>query len=135
MTAQKLYGTLKFLDALDNKFGLQAGLDSIKESLNNLVSAPAEPVQQSALASALATFTSAAAKLGESITASRAAVIAEMGAGEFFDSAIAEKVRASISTNAMTPSVARDFVQDLSTRRAAFLATVKNTLQGLQRLR
>ena len=34
----------------------------------------------------------------------------------------------------MTPSVARDFAQDLSTRRAAFLEDVRLTLDGLKKL-
>lgn len=135
MTAQRLYGTLKFLDALDSQLGLQASLDSIRDTLNTLVNAPAQPPHQSALASALSAFTTAAARIGESITPSQAAVIADMGGGEFFDPSIAEKVKASISANAMTPSVARDFVQDLSARRATFLSTIRTTLQGLGKLR
>jgi hypothetical protein len=134
MTAQKLYGTLKFLDALDTKLRLQTSLESIGDALNNLVSSPAHPQHQSALANALATFTAAATKLSESISASTRALIAELGGAEFFDPSMAEKVNGSISSNAMTPSVASDFVQDYVTRRAAFLATVKSTLQGLQKL-
>jgi hypothetical protein len=70
----------------------------------------------------------------ESITPSQTAVIAEMGGQEFFDPSIAEKVKASISANAMTPSVARDFVQGVASRRTTFLATVRSTLQGLAKL-
>lgn len=99
------------------------------------MSAPASPQHQSTLASALASFTTAAAKLSEAIAPSRAALIAEIGGSEFYDPSIAEKVSASISKNAMTPSVARDFVQDLAKRRSAFLTTASSTIEGLQELR
>lgn len=134
MTAEKLYETLKFLDALDSQLGLQNSLESIRETLSNLVSAPAQPQQQSALAGALSKFTTAAAKLVGSITPSQDALIEAMGGKEFFDPSIGEKIKGSISTNAMTPSVARDFVQDLHSRRATFLATVRNTRQGLEQI-
>jgi hypothetical protein len=134
MTAQKLYGTLKFIDELDTKLRLQTFLEAIRDSLSNLASAPTQPQHQNALADAISQFTTAAAKLGASITPSQAGVIAELGGAEFFDPSIAEKVKASISANPMTPSVVRDFVQDIATRRAAFLANVKSTLQGLQKL-
>jgi hypothetical protein len=134
MTAQKLLGTLKFLDRLDSQLGLQTNLDSIKDYLNNLVSAPANPGHQSALANAIAGFTGAASKLRESISPSQMSLISEMGGGDFFDPDIAERVKASISTNAMTPSVARDFVTDLASRRSAFLSNVRDTIRGLERL-
>jgi len=62
-----------------------------------------------------------------SLSASERAAIAEIGGGEFFDPDLAEKVKASIAANAMTPSVARDFVLDVATRRAEFLRTIKTT--------
>ncbi len=97
-------------------------------------SSPAQPQHQSALATALAEFTKSADKLAMSITPSQVGEISEMGGAEFFDPKIADKIKASISTNAMTPSVARDYAQDLATRRAAFLANVTTTLQGLEKL-
>ena len=131
MTAQKLYRILKFLDDLDRNLGLQKALQSVRDALNSLVNSPAAPQYQSVLATALAAFTSSAAKLGESIAPLEAMLIANMGGVEFFDPSIAEKVKASIATNAMTPTVARDFVQGLASRREEFLATVRSTLRGL----
>jgi hypothetical protein len=58
-----------------------------------------------------------------------------LGGEEFFNPNIAESVQASISANAMTPSVAKEFVDDLETRRSVFLATVKQTQEGLSQLR
>ena len=134
MTAQKLYGTLKFLDALDNKLGLQTNLEAILAALTSLVAAPAQPTYQSALADAMAGFEAAAAKLRDSITPSRATAIADMGGAEFFDPLIAEKVKTSIQSNAMTPSVAMDFVQYLASRRDAFLGVVRSAIQSLEEL-
>jgi len=49
MTSQKLYESLKFIDALDRKLELQPKLEAVKSSLANLVSQPAQPQFQSAL--------------------------------------------------------------------------------------
>ena len=57
-----------------------------------------------------------------------------MGGEEFFDSSIGDKVIASIQSNAMTPSVASDFVKDLAARRAEFLGIVHSTIKGLEQL-
>ena len=135
MTAQTLYGILKFLADLDQNLGVQKALVSVRDALSSLVSSPAAPQHQGALANALTAFNSAAAKMGESITPSQAALIASMGGAEFFDPSITEKVRNSVATNAMTPTVARDFVDDLTSRRERFLETVKNTVKGLAGLR
>jgi len=103
-------------DTLDTKLTLQKSLETIVAALSNLVSSPAQPNYQSELASAIATFDTAAAKLAVSITPSQYAAIREIGGEELFDSTIADKVKNSIQTNAMTPSVAKDFVQDLATK-------------------
>lgn len=135
MTAQKLYETLKFLHGLDKKLGLQVALNSIREALKNLVSSPAQPQYQSALASAIDKFTSAAAELGESLTPSQAELIRGMGGADFFDPSIADKVKDSIAKNAMTPSVARDFVEELASRREHFLEMIETTFRGLAELK
>jgi hypothetical protein len=62
-------------------------------------------------------------------------MIEAMGGAEFFDPSIAETVKESVQKNAMTPSVARDFVQELAARRAAFLTTVRNAWQNLEKLK
>ncbi len=134
MTTQRLFGILKLIDSLDRDLRLQLSLEQIRDALNNIVSAPAQPQHQSALASALTSFTDAAAKMARSISPSDASAIEQMGGAEFFDPAIAEKVTSSIQTNAMTPSVARDFVQRVVTGRATFLGTVKAALQSLEKL-
>lgn len=134
MTSRRLYGMLKIVDSLDRELGLQTSLQTIRDALNNLVKAPAQPNCQNAVEGALTSFTSAAARMTQSISSSQAAVIQQMGGAEFFDPAIAGRVAESIQTNAMTPSVARDFVQDLATRRSAFLKTVRTALQSLEDL-
>jgi hypothetical protein len=134
MNVQTLATTLQFIVDLDSKLGLQTNLQSVRSSLDQLVQSPANPTQQSNLAVALAAFKEAAEKLGESISPPYRALIKELGDDRFFDPAIAEEVMASIASNAMTPSVARDFVQKLATEREAFLAVVRSTLEGVKRL-
>lgn len=134
MTSQKLYEILRFVDELDKKLKLQPSLEAIASSLSNLVSQPAAPQHQSSLANALAAFSQAASHLSESVTPSQQAMIDAMGGGEFFDPTIAEKVTRSVQTNAMTPSVAKDFVQDLVNKRGEFLSVVRNARQNLEKL-
>jgi hypothetical protein len=134
MTSEKLYGMLKFLDMLDTKLNLQKSLEAIVTALTNLVSSPAQPQYQSELATALSTFETAAGKLLTSITPSQYSTIKEIGGEGFFEPKIADRVKLSIQTNAMTPSVAKDFVQELATRRSTFLATVRSARQDLEKL-
>jgi hypothetical protein len=134
MTAQKLYEIVKFLDDLDRKLDLQTTLETVGTALSNLVSQPAQPQYQSQLANALIAFENAAGQLGE-ITPSQYAVIEGMGGGEFFDPSMVEKVEKPIQLNAMTPSVARDFVQEFAAKRATFLSTVRSLKQNLENLK
>jgi len=134
MTSQKLYTTLKFLDELDTRLKLQTNLEAIQTALSNLVSQPAQPQFQTALATALSSFETAADKLSDSITPSQFAEIESMGGAQFFDPSIAERVKTSIQTNAMTPSVALTFVQELASKRKEFLTTVRAAQQSLEEL-
>jgi hypothetical protein len=134
MTTEKFYETLQFAVETDVRLRFQASLEAIRDTLNNLVTSPAHPQHQSTLASALKTFANAAEDLGRTLTPSQTSSIAEAGGAEFFDPALAEKVKTAVATNAMTPSVARDFVQDLADRRAGYLATMEQTLSGLDSL-
>ncbi len=84
MTAEKLYSILKFLDELDKKLGLQTSLEAVRDALINLVSSPAHPPHQSALATALDSLSAAATRLGEAITPSQATVIKELGGRRVF---------------------------------------------------
>ncbi len=134
MTAQKLLGILKLIETYDSKFSLQTNLEAIKEALSSLSSSPAQPQYQSSLATALAAFTTGCGNLRTSLTPSQAAAIGEVGGAEFFDPVMAEKVTTSVEKNAMTPTVARDFVQDFASRRSTFLATVRGARQSLEKL-
>lgn len=134
MTSEKLYETLKLMIDLDEKLSLQASLTQIKDNLASLTNSPAATQHQNALASALSAFSDGADQLRKLIKPTEWGAIDELGGSEYFNPSIAEKVRTSIEHNAMTPSVARDFVQDIATRRANFLQTVKASLDGLTKL-
>ena len=134
MTIEKFYETLLLVIELDKHLGLQTEIEKIKDGLSNIASAPAQPQHQTALASALAALDEATDKLDRLLTPSQISSITDIGGGEFFDPNISIKIREAISANAMTPSVARDFVADIAKRRAAFLATCEKTSSGLQSL-
>ncbi|HEY2547719.1 MAG TPA: hypothetical protein VGI46_16730 [Candidatus Acidoferrum sp.] len=133
MTAEKLFSILKFLDDLDKELGLQANLESVRDALSKLTGSPANPPFQSALASAMEAFSNSAKRL-EVIAPTQATVIEQLGGRRYFDQSIADEVRDVIQKNAMTPSVPRDYVEDLAEKRAAFLATIRGALQNLAEL-
>lgn len=134
MTSEKLYGILKFLEALDKKLTIQVTLEGVQTALTNLVNQPAQPQYQRELASALAAFEKAAAQLSGSITPSQYELIKGMGGEKFFDPLIADKVRESVQKNAATLSVAQAFVKTLVDERSEFLDTVRSARQSLEAL-
>jgi hypothetical protein len=135
MTLEKFYETLDFMAGADQELSIQTGLENIASTLSNLVGSPANAQHQSTLASGIVSFTESIQKLRSELTPTLSGAIAELGGKEFFDPEMAEKVKESIAMNAMTPSVARDFVQALVNRRTQFLTTVKETLKGLKSLK
>jgi hypothetical protein len=131
MTTGKLYGLLLLLEGVEDKLKLQSTLETIGTALANLTSSPATPVYQSALGDALAALEIAAPKLRDAITPTQAADIKAMGGAEFFDPTISEKIKKEVQTNAMTPALARDYVQNFTSKRAGFLETVRSAINSL----
>jgi hypothetical protein len=134
MTSEKLYGILKFIDGLDRKLELQKSLEQVGEALTSLTSQPANPQHQSSLVAALAKLQASVATMSISITPSQFSAIKAMGGEEFFDPGIFDKIKSSVQLNAMTPSVARDFVVELASRRSSFLSTIRSAKQALEGL-
>jgi hypothetical protein len=134
MTAGILNGTLRFMTQLDEQLKLQASLEGLGAALTAIVGSPANPSLQTNLGTSMDAFTEATQKMSAAITPSRAMAIEEIGGKEFYDPGMAALIRHSVQTNAMTPSVARDMVQDLASRRSTFLETLRSTLQGLNNL-
>jgi actin-related protein len=60
--------------------------------------------------------------------------IRELGGAAYFDSSFVDDVRESIQKNAMTPSVARDFVQKFSSERQEFMSNLEGALNSLEKL-
>ncbi len=134
MTLDRFYETLLLVIHLDSLFGLQSKLEQIRDNLANLVSSPATPQYQASLATNLADFTEHVAGMTKQVTPSQRSLLDEIGGGQFFDSSMASQISESVARNAMTPSVARDFVVDFASRRLDFIVTVSNTLEGLKKL-
>lgn len=134
MTADKLIEILSKMVRLDQELQIQSSLSQIRDALTNLTSSPGAAQQQNILATAMATFSNGAHQLRDQINPSECAAIDELGGSEFFDPGIADKVRDSVERNAMTPSVARDFVQDVASRRETFMERVRSSLDGLKML-
>jgi hypothetical protein len=112
MTSQKLFTILKFLDELDGRLKIQLHLEGTKTALDGLVTQPANPPYQAALASVLSAFKEAAGGLRREVTPSHLVALETMNGAQLFDPWMAGSIETSIQTNATTPSVARDFVED-----------------------
>jgi hypothetical protein len=134
MTSEKLLQTIKFLVDIDQLNTLQPTLDAIGSTLASLASAPAQPTYQESLAKQLDTLDSSVASMALELTPARVNAIEKIGAGGFFNPHIADEVRRAVSQNAMTPTVARDVVQRLASRRSSYITNLETTLQGLMEL-
>lgn len=131
MTIERFYELLAKLISADSDLNLQSSLTQIRDSLNNLTSQPNAAQHQTSLKNALEAFEVGTAELGRLIGLSDRRAIEEIGGKDFFDPSISASVADSISHNAMTPAVARDFVQNLTNQRAIFLETLKSTAKGI----
>ena len=134
MNVQNLFETLDALECLNTDLALQTRLEAISANLESLVLEPANTAHQSALALSLKQFQEATETLHNKIWPSRKELIKEIGGSDYFDPGMYGQISTIISQNAMTPSVARDFVRKLAKDRAAFLAVVTSTKQGISRL-
>jgi hypothetical protein len=134
MNAQTLASTLRFLADLDTNLGVQMKLETVVESLNNIVQSSAHPQYQSALAVALTALEQAVVSMTGRISPAARSLIRELRGETFFDPGLAIDVKQSVVTNAMTPAVARDFVRDLATKRDAYISNVRTTSGGVRDL-
>jgi hypothetical protein len=134
MTSEKLYEILAFLDTLERRLSLQTNLEAVKTAMDNLVSSPANPPYQTQLANALKALTEATEQLRGTITPSQQSALDAMGGSKFFDPGMAEEIEGNIQLNAMTPTVARDSIQEFTNERAKFLTTFRKAKDSLSAL-
>jgi hypothetical protein len=134
MNIERFRATLDLMTELDRTLKIQTWLEQIRDSLINLANAPAQPPQQTALANALSSLTTASEQLAARVTPQQFRLIDELGGSPYFDPNLAKQLKAEIAANAMTPTVPRDVVQRLSSERANFIATLNNTINGLDSL-
>lgn len=134
MTVEKFLETLELVQTTNSELQLQKYLETVSNTLVNLTNSPAEPSYQSTLATALADLKRAAAAIPGKLSVAELNAIASIQGAEYFDPQMGEKVAESVSNNAMTPSVARDYAKQLATRRAAFLKTVDSAAAELVEL-
>jgi|GEM_PF-6414863 len=131
MTTERLQRILNLILEVDRDTKLQQSLARIAENLTTLSSSPAAIQYQESLANALEELREGAAKLTTLIRPGEAEAIAEIGGAKFFSPSIYDDVREAVERNAMTPSVARDFVQHLVAERSEFLGASRTTVTGL----
>lgn len=134
MTVERFLEVLNLIETVEENYDTQRTLESIASNLTALVNSPGQPTQQTALAAGLTRLNQAVAELDQHLNPADIEAISKMGGKSFFDRDLAQEVSDSVSRNAMTPSVAREFVQELSNNRKEFLDNVHAATISLKNL-
>jgi hypothetical protein len=135
MTIERFLEVLNVVDDVERDLEIQTVLEGIAANLSNLVNSPGQPAQQNALATNLTKLRETIAELDTRLDPSALEALSGMGGGSFFDRDLANNISESVSGNAMTPTVARDFVQSLATQRKTFLENVEEARHSLKNLK
>jgi hypothetical protein len=134
MTVERFLEVLNLVDDVETDLEIQSVLEGIAANLSNLVNSPGQPAQQNALATNLTKLRETISELDTRLDPSALEALSSMGGGKFFSPHLASNISDSVSGNAMTPTVARDFVQGLATDRKAFLESVEEARRSLKSL-
>jgi hypothetical protein len=131
MNTSRLKELIDLLLSQEEKFAIQNRLNEVNGSLANLASQPQQAQFQTAFASALKSLNVALNNLVSEFEPSQEALLKELGASRFFSNEISSRIEEWVATNAVTPSVAQQQVQNLVNERQNFLTQIGQVAQGL----
>ena len=135
MNSSRLYFFVLFLLREEKRLTLQAKLDEFFNALQNLVGAPQDSNHQVSVANTLKALDTAFTTFESALTPAQTTALQELGAYEFFSTSLVGKVRALLSENPMTPTVARDGVDKLRNARAAYIQALQTTDSSMKYLK
>ena len=134
MNSSRLYHFVLFLLREEERLALQTKLSEFQSSLDALVSAPQDPNHQTQVSNGLAALQAAFSTMETALTPAQVAAIEEIGGRDYFGLGLVRKIRALMSENPMTPTVARDGVAKLSAAREVYINALKSTHTSLKSL-
>jgi hypothetical protein len=134
MNIGRLVSFIDFVGEQEQRYSVQEKLSALDSALNEFVSSPQNPELQSRVSSNLTEFQAAVFKLRAAYTQARLDMLRDISGGEVLGPEIGNWVARWISSNAMTPVVARDFLSDLKARREKKLTELRETKTYLNNL-
>jgi hypothetical protein len=114
--------TMQLALKLEGKSKINTLLQRIIESLSNLASSPAETSFQADARTALDNLAANLSKIDAELSGADATRLEELGAGELFTSDLFDKIMDQFNANVATPSVNKNYVQEILNTRSTILA-------------
>lgn len=127
MNLEGALGLVKRALELEASEGIQTKLEAVRNRLDNMISAPAEPTYQTAFVAELNDLHAALRHVANVLTPAQQERLSLIARGEDFSVAMADEIQKLVQENAATLAVARERVQEIATTRANLLVHFKAT--------
>lgn len=134
MNASRLKEIIDLMLRRESDTGLQDLLNASVTALANLASGPQEQSYQTAFAAAATKLKAAVSTLSSSFKPAEIKMLEEIGAAPYFLDDIAGRLDVWVLQNPISPAVARTQLETFVNERATYLATVRQTANGLEQL-
>jgi len=131
MNVNRLSQVLGWLRSDERELAIQKKLISVQTNLQNLAASPGDSNHQISLNDSLKALESALREFETRYDPAEIDRIIEIGAGPYFTSAMAARIKADIEANPMTPAAAVEDVNKLVTDRKNFNDKVSSTEDGI----
>jgi len=131
MNSQRLKEIVDSLLAQEKKHAIQARLNEVLTAITNLASQPNAQQYQTAAAEAINALQTAVDSLHQTLSPAQVKNIEEIGAAPYFSPSMVGRIREQMITNAMTPAVVQQSVQDWVNRRNNFITVLTNLSRDL----
>lgn len=123
MNTEQLYDLVSELVEDEDREKIQSKLDAVVQSLANLAGSPQEISYQTAVASSLESLSDALNLTYTPLTINR---MRSIGADEYFQQSLVDKIRESMAENPMSPAVAQGVASTLRDSRANAINSLRN---------
>lgn len=125
MNAERLRELAKSLVERDAEYSIQAHLNNLTNSIQDLANNPSDTGSQSSFAAAREQFRSAMARMLATITPAQEVAIEQLRGRRFFTEGTVEEIERTIDANTMTPHVAAGQIGALREARTSYLDVLR----------
>lgn len=125
MDVGRLRKVVKLLVQENEELGIEAKLNSLVSSLNNLVSSPGEPAYQQAVSSEVRELSLALARTQYENDPTFRPYVDEIAGNVFFSKDLTSALAKVIQENPTTPAVAQAEINQISSNRSALVARLR----------